>query len=78
MTMVPRWELRAAIDERVHDAVVSDVVCDVSTQVDRSAHLGRRVARGIRDTPASVRRHLGHHAGVSKFCLSSTYTVTQN
>jgi len=66
-----RWELRAAADERVHDAVVSDAVRHVSAQVDGTPRLGRRTAGGVRDTAACVRRHLGNHAGVSSVSFLS-------
>jgi len=75
--MIDRRELRAAADERVHDAVVSDAVRHVSAQVDRPASLGRRPAGGIRDPAPRVRRHLGHHAGVRNVMTASSLSLHQ-
>ena len=61
-----RRELRAATDERVHDAVVSNSVRYVSSQINSSASLGRGTPRRIGDTSESICRHLGHHAEVSQ------------
>ena len=72
VTLVCRWKLRASSDERVHNAVVSDAVRHVSSQVDRSASLGRCTTRGIRDLAASVCRHMGKDAGVSESFVCAT------
>ncbi len=60
-----RCELRAAADERVHDAVVPDAVRHVFTQADCAAGLGLRRARGVRDPAPNRAGHLERAARVS-------------